>query len=164
MVSSPDPRHGGVPLNAPATNRAELARLLQRLDDAPDDGELRARTAELAVKVALREGDPSTADVAEALLADLPETSEPHVVERLELAAATARAARRAIVLARSAAKPSPADLADSVTAAPDALADQIEAKLSSGDRGLAIALLEVGLSRHPTARKLRRIQKGLHG
>ncbi|HJN76744.1 MAG TPA: hypothetical protein QGF58_22635 [Myxococcota bacterium] len=128
MISSIAPRHGEVPLNAPVTTRAELARLLQRLNDTPDDGELRARTAELAVKVALREGDPSTADVAEALLTDLPQPADSRVVDRLEHTAATARAARRAIVLARRCARPSPADLAESVSAAPDALATEIEA------------------------------------
>ena len=138
--------------------------MLQRLDDAPDDAELRARAAELAVRVALREGDPSTADVAEALLADLPQPADPRVVDRLEHTAATARAARRAIVLARRCAKPSPADLAESVSAAPEALATEIQARISSGDRGLAIALLEVGLSRHPQADELRLLEKGLRG
>ena len=136
--------------------------MLQLLDETPADAELRSRTAELAVKVALREGDPSTADVAEALLADLPEPAERSVIDHLEYTAATARAARRAIVLARRASQPSPADLADSVSAEPKALAEQIRARIESGERSLAIALLEVGLTRHPQADELRRIEKGL--
>ncbi len=143
--------------------RAELARQLQLLESQPARAELRVQAAELAVRVALTLGDPSTVDVAQALLADLPEPTPRELAQRLEHLAATARATRRAIVMARAAGA-TPQDLAESTSAEPRTLERQVRERLDSGDSHLAGALLEVAISRHPDDPGLRALAAGLPG
>ena len=105
--------------------------------------------------VALNEGDPSTADVAEALVADLPSPSNPATEQRLEHIAATARGTRRAIVLARRGRLGSPRALARAAASEADKLADEVERSLKTGDQGLANALIEVAITQHPDSPRL---------
>jgi hypothetical protein len=81
----------------PTAAREKLAALLVQLEADPTLGEVRLAAADLALEIALREGDPLTADVAESLLSDLPVDSDPRLVESMRDKAQLARSARRSI-------------------------------------------------------------------
>ena len=120
----------------------------------PQDLNPRLAAAELAVTLALRLGDARTADVAEALLVDAPLDGPEHLLRHLRHLAATARAARRAIALARRTELDSPADLAALTVATPERLAKEI-LRTSAKNPHLATALLAVAKARHPGASAL---------
>ncbi|MCP4809445.1 MAG: hypothetical protein GY913_18705 [Proteobacteria bacterium] len=164
MVSSRRSLAREAPLNASSTSREQLAQLLQTLETSPGDHQVRLDAAQTAVLVALTEGDPCTADVAEALVADLPSPSTPAVAARLAHIAATARGARRAIVLARRGRQKTPGGLAHAVSSEPDRLADEIEQCLDRGDGGLAQALAEVGVTQHPESARLTALRALVRG
>ena len=76
--------------------RGDRGELVQ-LEEDPTLDDIRLRAADLALDIALRDSDPFTADVVEALLADLPPQTSASVVKDLRDKATEARATRRAI-------------------------------------------------------------------
>ena len=143
--------------------RSELSQLLQTLEDAPEDVATRVAAAELAVRLALLTGEARTADIAESLLVDLPEDAGTDARSKLEHIAATARATRRAIVLARGLDLSSPAVLADTALQEAGQLAREIEA-LAGDKPPLAQAMLDLALARHPGSAELTELSRTLSG
>ncbi len=122
---------------------------VQHLERHPGEIGVRIETADLAVTLALRSGDARTADIAEALLADLPADTPQDQVHVLKHISATARAARRAIILARRSAHGTPAELLFDALSRPDRLARDIRTHLSRNEP-LGLAMLDVAFARHP--------------
>ena len=77
--------------------REQLASLLVQLEENPALDTVRLQAADLALDIAVRDSDPFTADVVEALLADLPSRTPQSVVDALQSKATDARSTRRAI-------------------------------------------------------------------
>lgn len=77
--------------------RDALARALERLGQDPDNHDLRLHTADLAIAVALRQADPFTTEVVDALSVDSPNATDAQQAE-LKEKVALARAARIALV------------------------------------------------------------------
>ena len=102
MKTLPSPRsatmnRGGDMAQRISQIRERLAALLVQLEEDPTLDDIRLRAADLALDIALRDSDPFTADVVEALLADLPPQTSASVVKDLRDKATEARATRRAI-------------------------------------------------------------------
>ena len=76
--------------------RDALARALERLGQDPDNHDLRLHTADLAIAVALRQADPFTTEVVDALSVDWPQATDAQRSE-MEEKVALARAARIAL-------------------------------------------------------------------
>jgi hypothetical protein len=142
----------------PASDRARLAKLLRSVTESPKNFSARVQAADLAVTLALRLGDCVTADVAEALAADLPKETPPHQRVQLTHIGATARAARRAISLARNHKAETPSNLAGILLENPEGLARDVQATQHENPR-LADAILELATARHPENLVLQRLR-----
>ena len=132
------------------TSRNALGTLLAAVAADPRDHRARMQAAGLALDLCLDLGDPHLADVAESLVADAPERAPVEVTAGLAALEARARAARRAVCLARRHGKRSPRALAGDLARDPRALADEVRGLAARNQAGLARAVLEVGLARFP--------------
>jgi hypothetical protein len=136
--------------------RTALAGLLDQIDKDASDGGLRLEAATMANRLALFHGDPSLADVAESLAVDIPAPTPGIVVRAIENEAAVAKATRRAIALANAQKLTAPRDLAISLVESPDVLLQEVRRRIDDDEIGVARAILEVALTRHPTSADLR--------
>jgi len=135
--------------------RTALAGLLDQIEKDASDGGLRLEAATMANRLALFHGDPSLTDVAESLAIDIPTPTPGIVVRAIENEAAVARATRRAIALANAQKLTAPRDLAISLVESPDVLLQEVRRRIDDEQPGVARAILEVALTRHPNSADL---------
>ncbi|MBN1336884.1 MAG: hypothetical protein JXB39_13080 [Deltaproteobacteria bacterium] len=149
------------------TSRNALGTLLSAVAADPRDHRSRVEAAGLALDLCLDLGDPHLADVAEALTADVPDRIPADVSASLSVLGERARAARRAVCLARRQNHQTPRALASGLASDPYALSQEVRKLASRDQEDLARAVLEIArvrFPRNPELEALRRWLSGSHG
>jgi hypothetical protein len=136
--------------------RAVLAELLRQLELPDAHASLRVQASSLANRLAMFHSEPSLADVAESIAVDVADDADPTLRASLVKEAAIARATRRAIALAHRHRLSGPRELALSLVADPHSLCTEVRKHIAEGEKGMAQATLEIGLTRHPESPDLR--------
>lgn len=144
--------------------RRVLSELLAGLDPQGRDLDARVQAATLANRLALFLGDPSMADVAQAVAVDADRSADGLLLQTLDREAAVARATRRAVALSHRSGERSPSALAAALAADPSTLVAQVRALLTAGEERLAKATLEVARCRHPEDPELAALAQRLIG
>lgn len=143
--------------------REELAALLTDLVHDSHNDALRLKAAQLGLKIAIGDADPSATVLSQSLTDRLPATT-PHIARQLRHINATAKATRKAIMMCAGSTVPSPNKALQQGLADPDCVLKQVQNRIQSGHLHLAKSIVQVGLMRHPLHPGLQAIREDLDG